>query len=275
MGGIITTNCVVQRLTDFLWVPAHSTHDDDQCRRIARVLHALRESIERLDSWYESVEYVKPLDPSAPAIHPRFFPSPNAYRHDDALVKFAYQAPLERNVSCVTYLAKTIEASPRYIVVKFVTSYGVDAHRNMASAGFAPQLLYCGNIDVDAGMPSYGDLRMVVMEYVKGLTFEEASKQETVFTRFKADLRRAFEQLHGAGYVFGDLRQPNVIVIPEGTTSTAQLIDFDWAGKAGEVKYPVFISSSIDWPAGVQGLAPIQKEHDLAMLDLLTSRWEA
>ena len=273
MGGIITANCVVQRLTDFLWVPAHSTHDDDQCRRIARVFYALKESIRRLDSWYKSIEDVKPLDPSALAIHPRFFPSPNAFRHDGAVVKFAYQEPLERNVSCVTYLAKTIEASPKHIVVKFVTSYGVDAHQHMASIGFAPQLLYHGkiNVDVDTDIPLYGDLRMVVMEYVQGLTFEEALKQKTVFAKFKTDLGQALDQLHSAGYVFGDLRRPNVIVTPHGRRSTAQLIDFDWAGKEGEVKYPVSISSSIDWPAGVQGLAPILKEHDHVMLGWLTS----
>lgn len=59
--------------------------------------------------------------------------------------------------------------------------------------------------------------------------------------------------------------------MPEGTF-TAQLINFDWAGKEGEVKYPVSISSSIDWPAGVKGLAHIRKEHDLVMLDTLLSR---
>lgn len=86
---------------------------------------------------------------------------------------------------------------------------------------------------------------MVVMKYVKGLTFEDALKQENVSPTFKTDLHQAFEHLHNAGYVFGDLHHPNVIVMPE-RTSTAQLINFDWAGKEGEVMYPVLISSSID-----------------------------
>ena len=193
MGGIITANCVVQQLMDFLWVPAHSTHDDDQCCRIACIFYALRESIGCLDSWYQSIKYVKPLDPSSLAIHPRFFPSPNAFRYDGTMVKFAYQEPLKRNVLSITYLAKTIEASPKHIVVKFVTSYGVDAHQYMASIGFAPQLLYHGkiNVDVDTDMPLYGDLHMVVMEYVQGLTFEEALKQVTVFAKFKTNLGQA------------------------------------------------------------------------------------
>lgn len=48
-----------------------------------------------------------------------------------------------------------------------------------------------------------------------------------------------------------------------------KLIDFDWAGK---VKYLLAISSSINWPSGVQGLGFIRKEHDLAMLHSLMSR---
>ena len=44
-GGIITSNCIVQRLTDYLWLPVHSTLNDGQCVRIGHVLYALRESL--------------------------------------------------------------------------------------------------------------------------------------------------------------------------------------------------------------------------------------
>lgn len=272
MGAIITANCIVQRLTDFLWVPARSTHDDDHCGQIARVFYALKESIKRLDLWYKTLEDIAPFNPLVPAVHPRFFPSPNTYWHNGIPVVFKYLGPLEKNISCVTYRAITTGGSPKDIVVKFVTSYGAYVHQKMASAGFAPQLLYHGPINGTPDMPSYGKLRMVVMEHVEGLTFEAASKQRELRPRFEADLRRAFEHLHTAGYVFGDLRKPNVIVTPE-RTSMIQLIDFDWSGKEGEVKYPVSISSSIDWAAGVRGLASIRKEHDLAMLSLLMSYW--
>lgn len=271
MGGIITSNCVVQRLTDFLWIPVHSSLDDDQFLRIARVLYALRESIERLDSWYKTVEDIPPCS-LKPIPHPRFFPSPNAYNDKNGmLVKFVYQTPLERSISCVTYRAKTLENEAQDIVVKFVTSYSEDVHRHMASHDFAPKLIYYGPINVTEDMPSYGALRMVVMEYVEGLTFDEALKQGNVPQKFKADLHQAFKHLHSAGYVFGDLRPPNVIVAPD-RNSTAQLIDFDWAGKAGKVKYPVSISMSINWPGGVQALEDIRKEHDLEMLTSLTRR---
>ena len=37
------------------------------------------------------------------------------------------------------------------------------------------------------------------------------------------------------------------------TTSTVQVIDFDWAGEEVGVMYPVLISSSIDWQEGHKG----------------------
>lgn len=271
MGGILTANWVVQRLTDYLWVPLHSTLDDAQYRRIARVLYALKESTQKLLSWYKAIRDLKPYDHSKPTNHPRFFPSPNRYLHNGGLIEFEYREPLEENESCVTYHARTVENSPQDIVVKFVTSYGEDAHRKMASTGFAPKLLYCGPINVTSEMPPYGDLHMVVMEYVNGLTFEEAMNRGKVPQKFKDDLLRAIKCLHDSGFVFGDLRAPNVMVMPEGT-STVQLINFDWAGKEGEVRYPDSISSSIDWPEGVQGLELIRREHDLAMSQSLMSR---
>jgi len=45
-----------------------------------------------------------------------------------------------------------------------------------------------------------------------------------------------------------------------------KLIDFDWAGKAGDVKYPSFLSPKIGWPAGAEGGKPITAQHDLDMI---------
>ncbi|KAF9234165.1 hypothetical protein BU15DRAFT_79348 [Melanogaster broomeanus] len=231
LGGIITANCVVQRLTDFLWIPPHSTHDEDHCFKIGRVMYALRESIQRLDVWYKTmIDNTSPHNTKAlrPAPHPRFFPSPDEYLCDGARVKFS---------------------QPVMVVVKFVTRYGEDAHREMAAAGFAPRLLYYGPINIDGDMPSYGSLRMVVMEYVDGQTFESAARKLNVSERIHADLARMIARLHAAGFVFGDLRAPNIVVTQQGQV---QLIDFDWAGKEGEVTYPVSVSNAIQWPEGVR-----------------------
>ncbi|KAF9231060.1 hypothetical protein BU15DRAFT_56606, partial [Melanogaster broomeanus] len=270
LGGIITSECIVQRLTDFIWIPIHSAHDDHQYLRIGRVLYTLKESISRLEEWYKTtIETVKPyLHSPHPPSHPRFFPSPDAYLRGDVRVKFQYSKPLQPHTSCVTYLARTVEANNSInIVVKFVTKYGADAHREMAAAGFAPNLLYCGPIEVDGDTPSYGDLQMVVMEYVDGLMLHSAKKLKQIPAGFQSTLGQMIECLHHKGFVFGDLRDPNVMITQEG--NKVQLIDFDWAGKEGEVRYPVSISNSVTWAKGVGALELIRKEHDIAMLDLI------
>ena len=65
--------------------------------------------------------------------------------------------------------------------------------------------------------------------------------------------------------MFGDLRTPNIMVMAE----TIKLIDFDWAGRAGQVTYPLALSSGIPWPDSVAGGALITKEHDFCMISAL------
>lgn len=134
---------------------------------------SLKESTQKLLSWYKTIKDLEPYDVSKPSNHPRFFPSPNKYLYNGGLIEFEYRKPLEDNETCVTYHARTVEDNPQDIVVKFVQ----DAHRpETASTGFAPKLLYHGPINVTSEMPSYGNLRMVVMEYVTGWTLQATVK---------------------------------------------------------------------------------------------------
>ncbi|KAI6043610.1 hypothetical protein EDC04DRAFT_669504 [Pisolithus marmoratus] len=271
LGGVITTKCIVQRLTDFIWLPAHSFPDDDHWIRIARIFYVLKESIERLRLWYEANTEL-PLNLSHLTPHPRFFPSINSFPEGDVKVRFRYQKPLDQANSCATYRAQTIETCPKDIVVKLVMRYGGDAHQTTADAGFAPRLRYFGPIDTGENAVSYGKLKMVVMDYVEGSTLHYIYDKRKVPADFHIHLRQAVEHLHSAEFVFGDLREPNIMVTP-GKKFTAQLIDFDWAGKEGQVLYPITISPDIAWAPGVGALVPIEKQHDLSDLALLEKEW--
>ncbi|KAI6096220.1 glycosyltransferase family 20-domain-containing protein [Pisolithus sp. B1] len=264
LGGVITSKCIIQQLPNFLWVPIHSTHDDDQWLHIAHVFHVLQESVGCLQSWYENNREAL-YDPSCPIPHPQFFPSINMFLEGGVEVPFQYQQPLEFDNTCVTYLAETKEIYPRKMVVKFITTYGVDAHKMLADAGFTSKLHYFGPIGTDENIVLFSELRMVVMDYIEGLMLSDALKQHKVPPSFVTHLRQAIAQLHDAGLVFGDLRAPNIMVTPNNKV-TVQLIDFDWAGKDGEVVYPVSISSQINWPTGIEGLMPIERQHDLSNL---------
>ncbi|KAI0316708.1 hypothetical protein OF83DRAFT_1059914, partial [Amylostereum chailletii] len=83
------------------------------------------------------------------------------------------------------------------------------------------------------------------------------------------DIKKATRILHDHGFVFGNLRHPNILVLPE--TLGAMLIDFEWAGKEGQARYPRYINmvANINWAPTVEGLGLNEREHDIHMLERL------
>jgi serine/threonine protein kinase len=265
LGFALTDRVIVQRLTDFIWVGIDSTLSRAHVNRVARIFYALKTSLDKLKSYYvnHTIDSLKP----APT---RYFPSITTYgKGPRQCVRFKYLGYLESSFDCVTLHAKTDTKPTRDIVVKFVERYSERAHRILAKARLAPQLLYYGPVHCDPKQPSYNSLYMVVMEYIDGFTYASAKLAMTKARRatVRSELDRALRLLHENGLVFGDLRAPNVMITKQ--KEQVMLIDFDWAGEAGQVQYPHLLSSVIEWPQDVQALDPIKKEHDLEMLEKL------
>ncbi|PIL29567.1 hypothetical protein GSI_08203 [Ganoderma sinense ZZ0214-1] len=153
--------------------------------------------------------------------------------------------------------------------VKFTSErkYGVAAHLLLAkyrpggsSDSEAPQAQDSSDSDADADWDSYwplapaflhGELipgthtRLVLMETLAGATLEQllASPDPAAVSEADlADVRTAVAVLHRHGFVHGDIRPSNVLVqrpAPESDgPARAFLLDFDWAGRAGEARYP-------------------------------------
>lgn len=51
-------------------------------------------------------------------------------------------------------------------------------------------------------------------------------------------------------------------------------VDFDWAGKIGEVRYPLNVYRKIWLPPGVSDGALIKVQHDMDMLELIISSFD-
>lgn len=219
-----------------------------------------------------------------PESHPRFYPDIRSYsvRQSNAAgvpevseIKFNYLRPLDNDQACITFLAQETE-SRRKIVVKFVPTYCSDAHLLLANheIQLAPKLYYFGKIEHDERY-SYGDLRMVVMEYAEeGKTLDVRSLDDDLSAKVKILLLRALEVLHDQGFVLGDLRPPNILVIRKKDDVGVRLVDFDWAGKVGEVRYPCYLSKAVMKAGSKGGLKArdnvlIEKDHDNVMLDAL------
>lgn len=241
---------------------------EDRLRSAARVLYALTRGLIKLQEYYSSLTTLATQLDSFSG----FFPSATSYydRVQKAQVSFQYVKYLEESSTCVTFLART--ADKKDIVVKFVDRYGEDAHVFLADSErrCAPALLYFGQIGLG---PTYhgGRLRMVVMEHVVGETLSSlrvkpGGSNHLNVSNLLRSLRNVVKMLHEQGFVFGDLRPPNIMVTPQ---NAIKLIDFDWAGKVGVVKYPLLMSSGITWPSGATGGGLISKQHDWDMIQAI------
>ena len=77
----------------------------------------------------------------------------------------------------------------------------------------------------------------------------------------------AVKLMHEAGYVHGDLRPQNILVVKE---DTVRIIDFDWADKEHTVKYPAELSMACNWPDDVKPEGLIRTFHDLCQFNSIT-----
>ena len=251
-----------------------------------------------LDTYYDQISQAPDIPDLGPALdsvkpHPRFFPYPTKFQEyhpepgptseagDDvtpAYTEFEYTEPFSKAPTNITFLVR-VKSTNQNLVVKFVDRYGVGAHELLADAGMAPRLLYCGLLDGkndtrnagscaegrvnDSGL-YIGPTRMVVMEYIEGTT---AAKSPHWPNDAREQVKEALQKLHAAQFVHGDLRGPNVIF----SGGKAFLIDFDWAGRVNEARYPRNLSGSVKWPRAAEELEmmPILMDHDRFMLDQL------
>ena len=252
-----------------------STHGDARVMHVARIFTALRQTLPALREFYQEIYRVTPIDLSKPGEpHSRLYPYPSSFQKDGLEVKFTFVRALEDDAGCVAFRARTEGVEPQNIVVKFVSRYGVNVHKFLASRELAPQLHYFGPLPglvTSAARPQdfLPLMYMVVMDYIEpSHTPDDARKQ----------LEAALRMLHDERYVLGDLREPNILFDENGKL---KLIDFDWAGRyekdtdhdaspVGDdcfARYPLGMSSDIRWPQGAGDLELIVPQHDIEMLD--------
>ncbi|KAH9906584.1 uncharacterized protein BXZ73DRAFT_60923 [Epithele typhae] len=258
-GIMITGKPIVQHLRD-IWLSQDHHRDGEVLLENARVLYALKLALERLHTFYTDL----PL-PTTDAY--RFFPLATRYSAPDGRpVNLTYIDVLKKpGESSTVFLARLDVPEPRHVVVKFAERYGVRAHELLAEAGLAPALLYHGA--VWPGEDYHGH-EMVVMEHVEGVPAFEPEWQSAA----APEVERAMKILYDNGMVHGDLRPPNILLLhgwEQGVEGRVRIIDFDWAGREGEVRYPGRLSKQVFPVDGIDDHSPITYAHDKGMLSLL------
>ncbi|KAK7030943.1 hypothetical protein VNI00_013890 [Paramarasmius palmivorus] len=251
-----------------------SSDFDNRLLRLARALQAVKTAFDKLTVFYRS-RVESPLDGTHLFPRPVQADRPHAEVSDSLGLRFLHKLSLvggeigdsqvdrHLNTSHAVYVALSNGSSipAGQVVVKFAQRYNVEAHQLLANAGLAPQLYH--------RCPVLGGYTMIVMERMAGkqawLWRREGGARLMPHGVYK-DVERAITLLHDHDIVFGDLRLPNIIVQDD---NSGVLIDFDWAAKAGEGRYPASIlvgSFEHGWASGVERYGLMEKVHDLHML---------
>jgi len=201
---------------------------------IGRLFLALRECLKELDTFYRGIGDRKTSI---------LCPSIRTYEN----IQFEYIARLDtHHLSKAIFKART--QNGELIVVKFTNSYSAGGHRLLEAAALAPKLRYFSGNQEAFKKPR--GLEMVVMDFI----IENSDSSLT--PRRLGDVKKAMDIFHNAGYVFGDLRGPNILRLKDGH---AMLVDIDWCGMAGEA---MGLNTGVGWPPGSGIGEPVVKAHD-------------
>ncbi|KAK7012535.1 hypothetical protein R3P38DRAFT_2724314 [Favolaschia claudopus] len=230
---------------------AHSTNSASM-EAGARVIAALRKASSDLNKRYPTLV----LSNQQPD-----FPFPRAFQINHASVGFTYMSAIpHKRAYCAV-----LEEEKTQIFVKYAKRYCEAAHALASRMGFAPTLIAVQRVE---------DWWMVVMEdvgddYTTLADFKE--KGYAVEAHILEAVREALSSLHGAGYVHGDIRDVNVLVRSGTGDGRPQifLVDWDWSGPVGQVRYPTTLNSAVIRPEGAVAGAMIEVSHDDEMTDLL------
>ncbi|KAG6884517.1 hypothetical protein C0993_010440 [Termitomyces sp. T159_Od127] len=226
---------------------------------MASTLDALTEAVTRIQEHHSSIE---PTDSWNDC---RLFPFLSTYIENGQTVNFTYGRRLpEKLVFCVTVNDPHGEIQER--LVKFTNQYSYDAHVHLSKLNLSPRIRAMNPISTDWTAIVMDNLELPTLFDLKVKT--DISKEDRDKVRNK--VRGIVQELHEGGFVHGDVRDTNILVDP-ASLHTADvmvfLIDFDWAGAAGDARYPNDINTqTLEWPKGVKGGELILSEHDLELV---------
>ncbi|KXN88669.1 hypothetical protein AN958_06213 [Leucoagaricus sp. SymC.cos] len=249
--------------------------------KAAAVFHAISDAIRALSNEYRCLTLTAYPDPSRflPRPTPRLARSSEIANHIPPGLRFLGRLHAGTQLNYLqSIFHATLDDKP--VLVKFCGRYGADAHRLLTVSQLAPQLLSVTQL--------CAGILMVIMDFIDCRNALAEFDTKALPPRVLQDVKTALNILHDAGFVFGDLRRPNILVIRKSAQNTSEIVavsekreseavewramltDFDWAGRAGQDRYPSDINDvDIMWPLGVMGGSTMEKEDDWKMYERL------
>ncbi|KAI0293993.1 hypothetical protein BC826DRAFT_1013672 [Russula brevipes] len=236
---------------------------------IASALDALVAAIKNIEAHYKAIDAAgkaktASMKDGLRLQKARGFPFMSSY--DEGRIAFTYNERLanDKLIFSATLNQHEVDESDEFLV-KFSRRYSEAAHRYMASRDSAPKLRRCVQISKE--------WTAVIMDrstYEVLFDLELTSENKE---KVRSKVRRVVRLLHEGGFVHGDIRDTNILIDRgslESEDVAIHLVDYDWAGRIGEAKYPVGINKlGVRRPHDVVGGQPITPIHDLEMVTLL------
>ena len=243
-------------ITDPTLLSADLDCSPHQLLQISTVFAALFKAINKLKLFYADNPNVEPSQ--------RPFPYPNSFRPLDSnsqSVPFIYSSAMFPDPGRLLFVINTTAERYGPLLVKFCRRYGKDAHITCSELGIAPKMVGFENLP--------GGWFVVVMERLPS-SFKSLSELTSEMTlEFEDRVMSAVQRMHDAGFVHGDLRDINILVDVTADNDDVKIVDWDWAGHWGSVKYPISINLEVPRAAAVKGGVTIDMAHDLETVHLI------
>lgn len=255
-GAAITDRANLEALTPMYPLDENS-HENRIALQVTRAFGAYRQVIRQLREHYTQLDSrIRELKDTERLAFPY---QDNYTRNDGTRVDFTYHHRLKGGK--LIFFATT--SDEKHVMVKFTRKYGSDAHKFCSDKGIAPQF-YAMN-----ALP--GGWFMIVMEYLS-TAYKMVRNQDPVTTELSSALEAAVNVPHTGNFVHGDIRDVNLMFSKENKSIKVMIVDLDWAGTDGEIRYPANVNTiGINRPDGARDGELISKAHDLYMLNRITA----
>jgi len=258
-GSILTDRAQLQTLTNIFPLNA-SVYDEEAAIQTARAFGAFKIAVDKLSQHYQALDRAQPILPTPERSLRLAFPYPDSWTVGGE--KFTLTYRFRHYEDKLIFHATTTQGDAR--LVKFTRRYSKEAHDACAEAGVAPKLH--GFLPLPAGWC------MVVMEYFAPDTYSVLEASDSGDASLVAGIHAVVQEMHDLGYVHGDVRQVNLMKRLQKTgewgVGSLYLIDFDWAGPVGKVRYPRNLNKkSVIRHADAEDGALIEQTHDLFMIE--------
>ena len=234
----------------------HHPTDIKMQSAIVRHLCSLKKALRSLKQYYQNLSESSPIPRPANRINCFPYPTEFVRRGDGAVLAFDYRTQLSEDKPL---FSATITGTNTEVCIKFAKTYCEETHSFCASNGFAPALHGFQRLP--------GGWCMVVMDILGDSYVDLVGCQFSVPPQRFDAIEESLIEMHQHGYVHGDVRDANIMVPKQDKTLPPfMLVDFDWAGKIGEARYPLNVNKGIGRPEGAEDGKLIMAEHDIAML---------